>query len=189
MKTRKSLLCFALASGVLGLSLTGCGESGYENYEECQLKEVQKLSRDSKELSEQALNVIASFCEKYPTRNEKNEKNAVTKEIANPIWEKINTEKGKSKGDQYLIDVNNIDTIGVEKIFWILKLKKDQKLKDKTFLIERLSANCAAGNLSRISSSQYDEGKPKENFVNSAPTTIVPGSLGADIYRYVCKKK
>lgn len=189
MKTRKSLLCFALASGVLVLSLTGCGESSYENFEECQLKEVHKLSRDSKELSNQALNVIIDFCAKYPTRSEQNANDLPAKNISVPKWTTVGPEKGYVGGSRFFIDTNNIETDQSEITFWYKQLDKGQTVQGYDDTLFRIKMDCSYRNMDIISVEKTVNGTTGVG--REGPwydVTITPGTNWADAYKYVCEK-
>jgi hypothetical protein len=186
--TQKSFLRFALVGGVLALSLTGCGDSSYENFEECELKEMQKLSQKSADLSDGALGVITNFCVKYPLRSEQEEKQKSTAKIADPKWIIVGPEKGYRDGTRSFIDVNNVETDGFEKTFWVRVLKKGQTIEGKNFGIRKKRVDCSSGAMTNLLSGEYvnGNGSGKEEF-QSVP--IVPGGSNAAIYRYVCEKK
>ena len=191
--TRKSFLRFALVGGVLALTLAGCGDSNYENFEECQLKETQKLSQKSKDLSNAALGVIIDFCIKYPTRSEqeeskKSKKQTVTGAIADPQWERVN--KKHADGTQYLIDVNNITVDGSIKTFWLKELRKGQTTEGNTFRRWQVDVDCANKTLTNRYYEKIVNGAQKERRTDPwTETTIAPGSTDARVYNDLCEKK
>ena len=186
--TRKSFLRFALVGGVLALTLAGCGDSNYENFEECQLKETQKLSQKSKDLSDAALGVIIDFCIKYPTRSEQEEERKPAAKIADPKWIVVGPKKGFSNGARIFIDVNNIETDGYKKTFWVRELNKAQTLEGNNFGISKKMVDCSSGAMTNLLSGKMvnGNGSGKEEFRN---VPIVPGGSNAAIYQYICEKK
>lgn len=184
--TQKSFWYSALASGVLALSLTGCGDRSYENFEECQLEEMGKLTQKGKDLSDAALGVIGEFCAKYPLRSEQEENQKPTGKIADPEWKMVGKEEGYS-GTRYFVDTNNIETDKSEKTFWVKVLKDGQTIEGKNFGIIKAKVDCSSGLLTNLFRGEYvnGQGSGKEEY-RSIP--IVPGGSNAAIYRDVCEK-
>ena len=191
--TQKSFLRFALVGGVLTLTLAGCGDSNYENFEECELKEMQKLSQKSVDLSDGALGVITNFCVKYPTRSEqeetkKSKKRMVTGAIADPKWKSVNTKR--ADGVQHFIDVNNIVAEGSIKTIWLKELEKGQTTEGNTFRRWQVDVDCASRTLTHRYYEKIVTGDQKEERTDPwTDTTIVPGSTQARVYNDLCERK
>ena len=161
--------------------------------QECQLKETQKLSQKSKDLSNAALGVIIDFCIKYPTRSEqeqdkKSKKQTVTGAIADSQWERVN--KKHADGTQYFIDVNNIVTEGSKKTIWLKELQKGQTTEGNTFRRWQTDVDCASRTLTHLYYEKIVNGSQKEE--RDYPVTeanIAPGSTQARVFNDLCEKK
>lgn len=186
--TRKSFLYSALASGVLALTLTGCGDRSYENFEECQLEEMGKLTQKGKDLSDAALGVIGEFCAKYPLRSEQDAKKTL-KSYKDPDWKIVGRKNGYSDGTKFYVDINSIESEGFQKNFWLMMLNKDQKLEGKDFNLYKNQANCSSGTLVTQTEQVWVNNKRVSERTLSSTGEVTPGTAGADIYQYVCEKK
>jgi hypothetical protein len=189
--TQKSLLRFALVGGVLALSLAGCGDGNYDTYEECRLKELDKLTRAGRELIPEAINVISDYCSDLEAKkNEEKEskKQEPAKIIADPNWKMV--VKKETSGERWFIDAGNIETSGSIKTFWMKKLEKGQTVGGEDYQTGKLQIDCSAGTILYLSYDKIINGKSVDR--RDGPWTaedIRPGSGGSDFYNYVCGKK
>ena len=189
--TQKSFLRSALVGGFLALSLTGCGDGSYDTYEECRLKELDKLTRSGKELIPEAIDVISDYCtdlEVKKVKEKEGDKQKPAKIIADPNWKMLR--KKETSGDQWFIDVNNIETNGFTRIFWMKKLEKGQTITGENYQTGRAEIDCSAGTIRYLSYVKFINGKSTDR--RDGPWTaedIRPGSIGSDFYTYVCEKK
>lgn len=187
---RKSFIRCAIGTGGLLLLLTGCSEGGYENFEECQLKELQKLSKDGRDLSEGALRVIAGFCAKYPLQSEQSEKRKSDGKIRVPNWKVVGPEKGYSGGVRFLVDTNNIEADGSKKTFWYKALDKKQTVEGNNYNLFRVTMDCHGKTMDILSSEKTVNGTT--GIDREGPwysETVTPGTNWSDVYQYVCGKK
>jgi hypothetical protein len=187
-RDKKGFFPIAFVGVVLTLSLPGCGGTDYENFEECQLKEMQKTSSKNNELSHEALMVISRFCVKYPFRDDQEQKQAAQKKISEPKWIGIGPKQGYSDNARRFIDANNIEINESERIFWIKSIGPGQEIKGKNYQIGQISVDCSLGKIMTISYETYVNGKSEDTpSSNWSYEEVRPGSMGADLYEYVCK--
>lgn len=189
--TQKSFLRFALTGGVLALSLTGCGDGNYDTYEECRLKELDKLTRAGKELIPEAIEVISDYCSDLEVKkNEEKEskKQEPAKIIADPNWKMV--VKKETSGERWFIDAGNIETSGSIKTVWTQKLEKGQTIDGDDYQTARFQIDCSAGTIRYLLYYKIINGKSVDE--QNGPWTaedVRPGSRGSDFYNYVCEKK
>jgi hypothetical protein len=178
----------SLLSGLLLLTISACAEKNYENYEACVLKETQKMSRNNGDISKEALVVVFDYCDKYPSRDAKAKKQEAPKKIAYPSWNIVGPEMGYFDGKRYFIDLNNVDTDGFEKTFWIKQVEIGDAFDGNTFEVRRITANCAAGTFTNLSWKKSVKGKSEgEENGDFIPYTVTPGSRGSDFYNFICE--
>jgi hypothetical protein len=189
--TQKSFLRFALTGAVLSLSLTGCGDGNYDTYEECRLKELDKLTRAGKELIPEAIEVISDYCSDLEAKkNEEKEskKQEPAKIIADPNWKMV--VKKETSGERWFIDAGNIETSGSIKTVWTRKLEKGQTIDGDDYQTARFQVDCSAGTTRYLLYYKIINGKSVDE--QNGPWTaedVRPGSSGSDFYNYVCEKK
>ena len=162
---------------------SGCNGKKYSSEEECQVREIQKLTA----VNDVSNQIVYDFCEKMFEKplDEKKSKDKY-EELKAPEWVTIRENKkvGDKKINLYL-DTNSVEIDSSIRTFWV---KYEVVGKVDEYDVYHTKIDCENRQISTTESTKYKDNEATPQVVNPSWVSIVPESSGGSIYNIVCSK-